>query len=116
MEYLFIGVIIIFLMFWFKPAKDVNQITTTELKKVLQDKNKQFIDVRTVSEYQGRHIKQFKNIALHELGQKLDHLDRNKEVYVICQSGMRSQRASKLLAKSNFKVSNVKGGMNAWNE
>ena len=37
------------------------------------------------------------------------------EVVVICQSGMRSKQASKLLRKQGFnKVTNVKGGMNAW--
>ncbi|MGG3924306.1 rhodanese-like domain-containing protein, partial [Geobacillus thermodenitrificans] len=40
---------------------------------------------------------------------------KEKEVVVICQSGMRSQKASKWLKKMGFQhVTNVKGGLNAW--
>lgn len=98
------------------PTKGVRQLSTTDLKGELINKNKQFIDVRTPSEFKGNHIKGFKNIPLHQLSQKADQeLSREKEVIVICQSGMRSQKASKVLKKMGFtKVTNVKGGMSAW--
>ena len=98
------------------PTKGVRQLSTTDLKGELINKNKQFIDVRTPSEFKGNHIKGFKNIPLHQLSQKADQeLSREKEVIVICQSGMRSQKASKVLRKMGFtKVTNVKGGMSAW--
>ncbi|NRK74194.1 rhodanese-like domain-containing protein, partial [Salmonella enterica subsp. enterica serovar Typhi] len=42
-------------------------------------------------------------------------LSKDKEVVVICQSGMRSQNATKILKKLGFtNVTNVKGGMSAW--
>ena len=57
----------------------------------------------------------FKNIPLQQLAQKTNQLSKENEVVVICQSGMRSKQASKLLKKQGFnKVTNVKGGMNAW--
>lgn len=44
-----------------------------------------------------------------------ESLSKEREVVLICQSGMRSNKASKTLKKSGFeKVTNVKGGMNAW--
>lgn len=45
---------------------------------------------------------------------KLDQFngDRRQTYYVICQSGMRSKRASKQLAKKGYQVFNVLGGMN----
>jgi rhodanese-related sulfurtransferase len=97
------------------PAKGVRNISTAELKNELKDKHKQFIDVRTPGEYKGNHIREFKNIPLPQLNQKAQSLSKDKEVIVICQSGMRSTQASKRLKKMGFdQVTNVKGGMNAW--
>ncbi|HEM4491517.1 TPA: rhodanese-like domain-containing protein, partial [Streptococcus suis] len=33
---------------------------------------------------------------------------------VICQSGMRSQRATEYLKSQGYQAINIKGGMNAW--
>jgi rhodanese-related sulfurtransferase len=118
MEYInyIIFAILLFLLFQrFVPAKGVRQISTSELKTELKDKNKQFVDVRTPGEFKSNHIRGFKNIPLHLLGQKTNELSKDNEVVVICQSGMRSSKASKILKKHGFKqVTNVKGGMSAW--
>ncbi|MGM9926042.1 MAG: rhodanese-like domain-containing protein [Bacillus sp. (in: firmicutes)] len=110
-----IALIVAFLVWRLMPVKGVSNITTADLKNQLTDRNKQFIDVRTPGEYKSNHIKQFKNIPLNELGSRVTQLSKEKEVVVICQSGMRSSKASKLLKKMGFKqVTNVKGGMSAW--
>ena len=119
MDYVNYLVIALFLFFIFKrylPTKGVNNISTTDLKAELNDKTKQFVDVRTPGEYKGNHIKGFKNVPLNQLAQKAEkELSKEKEVIVICQSGMRSRQASKILKKLGFsKVTNVKSGMNAW--
>lgn len=118
MEYLniiIIALIVLFVVQRILPAKGIRQITTAELKDELKDKNKQFIDVRTTGEFNSNHIKGFKNIPLQQLPQKIGELSKDREVVVICQSGMRSNKGSKLLKKSGFgKVTNVKGGMSAW--
>lgn len=116
MEWIFIGAIALFFAWKMMPAKGVKSVTTTELKSVLSDKSKQFVDVRTPGEYKGRSIKEFKNIPLDTLPAKLDTLDKSKETYVICQSGMRSSRAAAILKKAGFtNVINVRGGMSQWN-
>lgn len=119
MQYLYYIVIALFLFIIirsFLPTKGVKNISTTELKNQLQDKNKQLVDVRTPGEFKGNHIRGFKNIPLQQLAQKADkELSKEKEVIVICQSGMRSQKASKILKKLGYsKVTNVRGGMSAW--
>ena len=116
MNYLLIALFVFFIINRIIPAKGVRHITTAELRNELKDKNIQFIDVRTPGEYKGNKIKEFKNIPLHEFAQKAEkELSKEKEVVVICQSGMRSQKASKMLKKLGFtSVTNVKGGMNAW--
>jgi rhodanese-related sulfurtransferase len=115
-DYIFIGLIAYFIFKRFMPVKGVRNITTSDLKNDLTDQSKQFIDVRTAAEYKGNNIRQFKNIPLHQLSAKADkELAKDKEVVVICQSGMRSQKACKTLKKLGYeKVTNVRGGMSAW--
>ncbi|MFS0763500.1 rhodanese-like domain-containing protein [Peribacillus sp. 1P06PB] len=110
--------IVWFLYQRFVPAKGIKNINAADLKALLNNKgNKQFIDVRTSNEYRGNHIKDFKNIPLSELGKRTQELSKDKEVVVICQSGMRSSNASKVLKKLGFnEVTNVKGGMSSWRE
>lgn len=116
MKWIIIALIVGFLLWRIMPAKGVQSVSTTDLKKVLQDKSKQFIDVRTPGEYKGRHLKEFKNIPLNSLKSQLAELDQSKETFVICQSGMRSAQAASVLKKAGFTtVVNVTGGMNAWN-
>ncbi|MGG1678541.1 rhodanese-like domain-containing protein [Neobacillus sp. NRS-1170] len=115
-NYLVAALFLFFIIMRFLPTKGVNNISTKELKVELNDKNKQYVDVRTPGEFKGNHIKGFNNIPLHQLAQKaVKELSKEKEVILICQSGMRSGQASKILKKLGFsKVTNVKGGMNAW--
>jgi len=116
LNYLIIGLFLLFIIKRIIPAKGVRQISTTDLKNELKDRNKQFVDVRTPGEFKGRNIKGFKNLPLQQLAQKAEkELSKDKEVVVICQSGMRSQNATKILKKLGFtNVTNVKGGMSAW--
>ena len=115
LNYIILALVIFFLLQRIIPAKGIKNITTAELKNEMKNKNKQFVDVRTQGEYKGYHIPGFKNIPLHQLSQKAGELSKEKEVVVICQSGMRSQKASKTLKKLGFaNVTNVKGGVSAW--
>ena len=96
----------------FNPVKGIRSISAAELKSMLQDRDKTFIDVRTPGEYGLRHIKQFKNVPL---GSDFSTLPRENEVIVICQSGMRSSQTCRQLKKLGYeKVTNVRGGMNAY--
>lgn len=115
LNYIILVLLAIFIIKRFLPIKGVRHISTAELKNELQDKNKQFIDVRTPGEFKNNHIRGFKNIALNLLARKENELAKDKELIVICQSGMRSQQASKMLKKLGFtKITNVKGGVSAW--
>lgn len=117
LNYLIIALFLFLIVKRFLPTKGITNISTTDLKIVLNDKNKQFVDVRTPGEFKGNHIRGFKNIPLQQLAQKAEkELTKDKEVIVICQSGMRSQKASKMLKNLGFlNVTNVRGGMSAWN-
>ncbi|MGE7824363.1 rhodanese-like domain-containing protein [Paenibacillus sp. NPDC093718] len=113
----FIALIILFVVWRILPVKGVRQITAAQLKQELKDSNanKQFIDVRTPGEFKGNHIRGFRNIPLDRLLSSSDSLSKHMEVVLICQSGMRSNKASNTLKKLGFEmVTNVKGGMNGW--
>ena len=68
------------------------------------------LDTRTVGEFDGGHIDGFLNIPVDELRERLGKLDKTKPVYVICQSGLRSYIACRILAGNGFECYNFSGG------
>lgn len=68
------------------------------------------LDVRTVGEYNNGHIDGFVNIPVDELRERLDEVEQGKPVYVICQSGLRSYIACRILAGYGYEVYNFAGG------
>ena len=68
------------------------------------------LDTRTVEEFTLGHIDGFTNIPVDELRERLDELDKSKPVYVICQSGLRSYIACRILAGNGFECYNFSGG------
>lgn len=68
------------------------------------------LDVRTKREYQNGHIENFMNIPVDELRDRLDEIEKGKPVYVICQSGLRSYIACRILAGNGIEAYNFSGG------
>ncbi len=85
---------------WF--LEDVNRLP--------HDGSATLLDARTAGEYSDGHIDGFKNIPVDELRTRLDEIERNKPVYVICQSGLRSYIACRILAGHGYEAYNFAGG------
>ena len=68
------------------------------------------LDTRTPQEYSKGHVKGFVNIPVDELRERIGELDKTKPVYVICQSGLRSYIASRILTGNGFDAYNFAGG------
>lgn len=68
------------------------------------------LDTRTVEEFAHGHIDGFTNIPVDELRERLGELDKSKPVYVICQSGLRSYIACRILVGNGFECYNFSGG------
>ena len=68
------------------------------------------LDTRTAEEFACGHLDGFVNIPVDELRERLGELDRGKPVYVICQSGLRSYIACRILAGYGFDCYNFSGG------
>ncbi|MEG0339075.1 MAG: FAD-dependent oxidoreductase [Oscillospiraceae bacterium] len=68
------------------------------------------IDVRTSAEYARGHIDKAINIPLDNLRENFEKLDKSKEIYVNCQSGLRSYIACRILTQNGYKCYNLAGG------
>lgn len=77
---------------------------------IVSRKDVTLLDVRTPEEFQRGHIEGFLNIPVDELREGLSKLDKGKPVYVICQSGLRSYIASRILAGNGYEAYNFSGG------
>lgn len=76
----------------------------------------QLIDVREPQEFKKGHILGARNIPLTQMKQRLIELRKDKPVYLYCQSGSRSARASQLLHKKGYgDINQLKGGFKKWN-
>lgn len=113
METFIIVAIVAGFVFWrMRTAKGIRSISAHQLKQELRDADKVFIDVRTPEEFQARNIKQFQNMPL---GSDFSRLPKDKEIVVICRSGMRSAQACKQLKKMGYeRITNVRGGMGSY--
>lgn len=110
----------------FSSAKDPVNMAGFIAENVLAGRVKQFfyedlatlpregvtlLDTRTAAEYSRGHAGGFElNIPVDELRERLSELDRNKPVYVMCQSGLRSYIACRILEANGFTAYNFAGG------
>ncbi|NLE12268.1 MAG: FAD-dependent oxidoreductase [Clostridiales bacterium] len=68
------------------------------------------LDTRTVKEYSGGYAEDFKNIPVDELRERIDEVEKGKPVYVMCQSGVRSYIACRILEGLGYEAYNFTGG------
>lgn len=90
----------------------MKSIKPSELKKLKDSQDIHIIDVREVHEYEQGHIP---GAPLSKLSEGLSTLEKNEEYYVVCAAGGRSMRACKMMEADGYQVTNVPGGMKAWN-
>lgn len=75
----------------------------------------ELIDIREDYEYRNGSIKSAKNIPMGNLlNEPEKYLSKNKEYYIMCQSGGRSLRACSNLKKQGYDVTNVIGGFGSY--
>lgn len=94
----------------------MNEITVKELK-TKKDNNDSFtlLDVREAHEYYISDLDGTTRIPLEELKNRLNELEKEDEIVVLCRSGNSAGDAVKLLIENDFKnVRNLKGGINEW--
>jgi NADPH-dependent 2,4-dienoyl-CoA reductase/sulfur reductase-like enzyme/rhodanese-related sulfurtransferase len=68
------------------------------------------LDVRTDEEYDDDHIENSIHIPLDNLRERLIELDKNKNIYIVCQIGLRGYIAQRILEQNGFNTRNLIGG------
>jgi rhodanese-related sulfurtransferase len=93
-----------------------NTISSEEAYKIMESKDVIILDVRTSSEFKSGHIKDALNIPLDSLEDLILEAvqDKDATILVYCQSGRRSEEASKILIDMGYKDVNNFGGINSW--
>lgn len=97
---------------------EVKNINSQEFKKLLSEKgsNIEIIDVREDDEFEMIKIKGSKLIPVSQIGTRLNEIDWNKQVVVVCRSGSRSSYVAAHLAAMGKAVMNLQGGIQALNQ
>lgn len=88
----------------------VKQFHFEELEQIKKNHAVILLDTRTPFEYVRGHLEGFINIPIDELRQRLGELLPHKTIYVMCQSGMRSYLACRILSQNGFHCYNFSGG------
>jgi queuine tRNA-ribosyltransferase len=89
----------------------MKEISVTELSTT---PDRALIDVREPDEWSAGHVAGATLIPLGQLPERLDEIPNDRPVFVMCHSGNRSSRAAALLNEHGFDVTNVTGGITAW--
>ena len=84
-------------------------------EKIFNKENFILLDVRTDSEYFLSNIEGAIHIPMNDIPNKLNTIDKSKEIIVQCKSGKRSAKVCQFLLNNNYEnVKNLKGGIIAW--
>ncbi len=82
-----------------------------DLENLINDQNAILLDTRTDWEYNNGHAKGFyTHIPVDNLRDRLGELDKTKKIYIMCQSGLRSYIACRILSQEGFDCYNFAGG------
>lgn len=89
----------------------LKQFFVEDIPNLPRDGSVTLLDTRTVAEYDRGHADGFLlNIPVDELRERVEELPAGKPIYVMCQSGIRSYIATRILAGYGFEAYNFSGG------
>jgi rhodanese-related sulfurtransferase len=79
-----------------------------------QDKSLQLIDIRPKESFERLSLPGFVNIPLADLSRNIPNLDGKRRTLILCQDGMLSYKALKLLESCGFNAQVIRGGLDDW--
>lgn len=96
---------------------DIPQIPVTELPDDFTgDTDRIMLDVREDDEWSTGHVRGATHIPLGDIPARLDEIDLDAQLFVICHSSGRSFRVLQYLQQMGYEGTCVRGGMLAWIE
>lgn len=90
------------------------QVSADELRGMLDEPEVRVLDVRRATEFARGHLPGAINIAHTRLADRLDEVPGDKHLLVNCRTGQRSSRAGAFLQRMGYEVTNLEGGILAW--
>ncbi|MCO4276036.1 rhodanese-like domain-containing protein [Pseudarthrobacter sp. HLT3-5] len=96
-------------------SKPYKTISVAEAKDLLSS-GASLIDVRSAQEWRSGRAPQAKRVPLDRLQTSTSGINKNRPVIAMCQSGVRSASAARLLATQGYEVYSLRGGMSAWRQ
>jgi tRNA(Ile)-lysidine synthase TilS/MesJ/rhodanese-related sulfurtransferase len=84
-------------------------ITVTELEKKNQEEIT-ILDIRKEEDYQKNTMPNAINLPMEQFEQKMEQLDKDKPVYVLCYTGERSDLYVEMLASAGYDAWSIEGG------
>ncbi len=88
----------------------VKQFHWDEVDALPRDGSVTLLDTRTAEEYADGHAEGFTNLPVDELRGRMEELPPEKPVYVMCQTGLRSYLACRILSQNGYDCCNFSGG------
>ena len=88
----------------------VRQFHWDEIPALRQDENAFLLDSRTPGEYARGYAEGFVNIPLDKIRERIGEIPTGKRVYVMCQSGLRSYIACRMIEQLGYQCYNFSGG------
>ncbi|MDP8924879.1 MAG: MBL fold metallo-hydrolase [Chloroflexota bacterium] len=104
---------------WAVPVGHVDapRLTIEQAPAWLRERDALILDVREPWEFERAHLPGAISIPQADLTTRLADVPRDREILVVCASGMRSARAARFLAQVGYeRVTNLDGGTNGWVE
>ena len=93
----------------------LKSINTQELNDLFSKKSDfTLLDVRENEELAIAKIQSSTHIPMGQIVDRIDEIDKNKPVIVMCHSGGRSARVCVYLAENGYDATNLAGGINSW--
>ena len=74
----------------------------------------QLLDVREDEELAAARVAGAIHIPMHSIPDRIDELDRDRPVAVLCHVGQRSAHVAEYLRQAGFDARNVEGGLQRW--
>ena len=88
----------------------VKQFHWDEADALPRDGSVTLVDTRTPEEFAAGHMEGFRSIPVDELRERMGELEPGRPVYLVCQSGLRSYIAARILEQHGFTCYNFAGG------
>ncbi len=91
-------------------------LPTIDVRQVSQHADAVLLDCREQDEWDEAHIDGAVLIPMIQLPDRIDEVDKNKEIICVCRSGNRSGKVAAWLLNNGYRAVNMTGGMLAWKE